>query len=167
MLITHWCLYFVKQHHTEPRLFSLKSHVAGDRIRTADMKWSKGYSLSHDIITERVTKGMGVHFSLLMLLGRLAEYLSVGSEQLLMYHLVYTCIYTERESKLSSFSFSLSKLLYLNIRVRHCFPPSSPLLSPIPLKRRAASLRSQGALPPATLNNNTLLNTYSFALLHA
>lgn len=40
---------------------------------------------------------MGVHFSLLMLLGRLAEYLSVGSEQLLVYHLVYTCIYTERE----------------------------------------------------------------------
>ena len=82
----------VKQCHTEPRPFSSKSLRSWERTRTA-AKLVKGifHIMWHHM--ERVLKRLGVHSSSFMLLGRLAQHWSVGSEQLLVHHLLYTYIY--------------------------------------------------------------------------
>lgn len=50
--------------------------LGGERIRTADLKWSKGHSIPCDIMQKKIFEGVGVHLVLYHCLG--ANWTSVG-----------------------------------------------------------------------------------------
>lgn len=70
--------------------------LRGKRIRTADLKWPKRYSMPYNIMWKEFWRGVGIHISVFLLLLRgLAGHQLESGEQLLGHHLLYTfiCIY--------------------------------------------------------------------------
>ena len=92
-----------KQCYTEPRLLQFSQLIltklvwrgilGGDRIRTADLNWPKGYSIPYDITWKESSEGSGSSSRSLLLTEGLAQHQSVGGEQLLVYRLLYTLIF--------------------------------------------------------------------------
>jgi len=65
--------------------------LGGDRIRTADLNWPRGYSIPYDIMWKKL--GRRWEFISLLLLEGPPGHWAGGGEQLLVHHLLYTFIY--------------------------------------------------------------------------
>ena len=78
---------------TELRPFQfLNKELKGDRNKTADLSWPKGYAILHDIMQKESLKEVGVHQALPLAKELAGHWLEYG-EQLLMYHLLNRLIY--------------------------------------------------------------------------